>query len=402
MKLLHSRRFAGFVFLALISLLAVQCSGGAPVAQPQTNVPVTTEVNLEPVKVGVNLAVTGPGAINSVNILNGIKLAAEEANAAGGVLGGRRIKLIVEDNKCIPSEGVSAQNKLLYQDKVSVTLGLACSSVGLAAMPIIQEAQIPNVGSGMTNDQISEASGVGGNEWMFRTNPPDGAFAAVGGKVLVEKLGYKTFAGLVTENDWGHGVADGYTKSIEASGGTVKDVEFYTEDTVDYVPIVTKLKDLGVDSVFLAASGDPSIKILSAAEEIGWDIPWSGQAQYFTQQVYDALGTEPLENATQTGAWYPNDPSPESKAFIAAFMEAWGYEPPWPSLTGYVSMKVVADAIERAGSDDPAAIRDALKTTNLPSPLGPVQYDDHNQNHARIQVAQMKNGELTVVASQDW
>ena len=299
-------------------------------------------------------------------------------------------------------EGVNAQTKLLYQDNVSVTLGLACSSVGLAAMPIIEEAQVPNVGSGMTVTAISEQSGVGGNIWMFRTNPPDDAFGAVGGQILVESLGYKTFAGLVPENDWGRGVIASYTEAIEKLGGEVMAVEYYNEDTVDYVPILTKFKALGVNSVILAASADPSIKILSAAEEIGWDIPWSGQAQYFTEQVYDAVGREPLEGATQVGAWYPIDESPESQAFVAAFREAWGYEPPWPSLSGYVSMSTVTDAIERAGSDDPAAIRDALTETDMPSAMGQVSFDDHNQNHARVFMAQMIDGELKVLTAEDW
>ena len=391
MKKLISMRRTPIILLALLAVLAAACG----------TAPADTSAE-DPVLVGVNLALTGPGAINSVNILNGIKLAAEEVNAAGGVLGGRRIHLIVEDNKCIPSEGVNAQTKLLHQDNVSVTLGLACSSVGLAAMPIIEEAQVPNVGSGMTVTAITEQSGVGGNIWMFRTNPPDDAFGAVGGQILVESLGYKTFAGLVPENDWGRGVIASYTEAIEEYGGEVMAVEYYNEDTVDYVPILTKFRDLGVDSVILAASADPSIKMLSAAEEIGWDIPWSGQAQYFTEQVYDAVGREPLEGATQVGAWYPIDQSPESLAFVAAYQEAWGYEPPWPSLSGYVSMSAVADAIERAGSDDPSAIRDALTETDMPSAMGQVKFDDHNQNHARVFMAQMINGELEVLTAEDW
>ena len=92
MKKLISMRYTPIILLALLAVLAAAC-GTAPADTSEE----------DPVLVGVNLALTGPGAINSVNILNGIKLAAEEVNAAGGVLGGRRIKLIVEDNKCIPS-----------------------------------------------------------------------------------------------------------------------------------------------------------------------------------------------------------------------------------------------------------------------------------------------------------
>ena len=402
---MNKKLFTYFVMVSLGAMAIVGCQPEIVEVVKEVPVEKVVEVYLppgEPVLVGVNLALTGPGAINSVNIINGMKLAAEEINNAGGVLGGRPIKIVAEDNKCIPSEGVSAQTKLVYQDEVSVTLGLACSSVVLAAMPIMEEAQVPNIVSGATNPQIWKQSGIGGNIWNFRTNPPDDVFARIGSKILVESLGYKTFGGLVPENDWGQGVIDAYTESIAELGGEVVAVEFYSEETVDYVPILTKFKDLGADTVILAASADPSIKILSAAAEIGYNIPWSGQAQYFTDQVYKAVGTEGLEDATQVGAWYPIDTSPESVAFVAAFQSAWGYEPPWPSLSGYVSMQVAADAIERAGSDEPAAIRDALEETNLPSPFGPVQYDEYNQNHARVSMAQMKGGELTVLVAEDW
>src|SRR3954470_18691542 len=121
--------------------------------------------------IGVSTPSTGPAAVASEWERWGIDLALEEINGAGGVLG-RKIEILVLDNKCNPSEGVNVANKLV-EAKVVAIVGSHCSSVHLAAMPIIKEAKIPMITGIASNPQITDLSGVGGNEWAFRINPSD-------------------------------------------------------------------------------------------------------------------------------------------------------------------------------------------------------------------------------------
>ena len=176
------------IFLGVVTLLAVGCSGGVSEAETALQAELEdaqaalaeaegegisaeelaeaqaradaaeaalTELEameaLGPVLVGVSLPVSGPVAISGINQINGFRLAIQEINAAGGVLGGRPIELIIEDNKCNPVEGIPAYERLHNIENVSLTYGASCSGVTLAVMPLMKEAQIPNVTGVSTN-----------------------------------------------------------------------------------------------------------------------------------------------------------------------------------------------------------------------------------------------------------
>src|SRR5258708_11600604 len=127
----------------------------------------------QPIVIGISTPQTGVAAVASEWEMWGVNLAVEEINAAGGLLGGRKIELMVLDNKCNPSEAVNAANKLV-EAKVVAIEGSHCSSAHLASMKIIADAKIPMITGIASNPQITALSGKGGNDYAFRISASDG------------------------------------------------------------------------------------------------------------------------------------------------------------------------------------------------------------------------------------
>src|SRR5262245_12193151 len=138
-----------------------------------------------PIVIGVSTAQTGPAATAAEWELWGVNLAVEEINAAGGVLG-RKLEIMVVDNKCNPSEAVNAANKLV-EAKVVAIEGSHCSSAHLASMKIIQDAKIPMITGIASNPQITTLSGKGGNEYAFRISASDAGMMQALGIYLGDK-----------------------------------------------------------------------------------------------------------------------------------------------------------------------------------------------------------------------
>src|SRR5262252_5223869 len=170
----------------------------------------------ESILIGVSTPSTGPAAVASEWELWGIELAAEEINAAGGLLG-KKVETMVLDNKCNPSEAVNVANKLV-EAKVVAIIGSHCSSAHLAAMPIIKDAKVPMITGIASNPQITDESGVGGNDWAFRINPSDKAMMDALGAYLGNKKIFKTVAIVGEDTDFGRGGAAAFQAVAEKAG----------------------------------------------------------------------------------------------------------------------------------------------------------------------------------------
>jgi branched-chain amino acid transport system substrate-binding protein len=385
---------AGSVVLLIALLVTViACAGTVPVvpvAQPAAPAATTAPQVMEPIKIGYSAGITGPFALSGVNQLNGVKLAIEEINEAGGVLGGRPLQLIIEDNKGVPAEAVSAYNRLYDVHQVPVTIGAGSSGNTLAVLPVVKEAQIPNVEYVATNPTIDDQQGVGGNEWAFRINAPDDAFATVAGEAFVNSAGWKRFSALVSDDDFGRGAFAAQRKTIEEAGGEIISEDYFALNETDFLSILTKIKAANPDSILAFINVDPTLIAAKQYKELGMTIPWSGRGQYFTEQMKTDIGCETIAGWASIDPWFNTDPDPRSVEFVRKIKENYGVDAVWQHLTAYTAAYVVADAINRAGSAEPAAIRDALQETNYDSILGNLKFDDHNQAHGNVYAAQMQ------------
>jgi branched-chain amino acid transport system substrate-binding protein len=332
----------------------------------------------QPIVIGVSTAQTGPASVAAEWELWGVNLAVEEINAAGGVLG-RKLEVLVMDNKCNPSEAVNVANKLV-EAKVVAIEGAHCSSGHLASMKIIQDAKIPMITGIASNPQITTLSGKGGNDYAFRISASDSSMMDALGIYLADKKPWKTVAMVAEDSDFGRGGVEAFKAAVVPKAGLeVVSTDIYPQNTPDFTSILTRLQQRRPDSIAMFALGGDSINFLRQAMQIGVHIPYTGRVELGgrNQPIIEAGGLEKSVSAWQYSALID---SAQNKAFAAKIKAKHNAEPYLQTWAGYDCIRVLAQAIKEAGSTDGTKIKDAIKAMSFTNVMGKVvKFDDHNQ-----------------------
>jgi branched-chain amino acid transport system substrate-binding protein len=327
--------------------------------------------------IGVSTAQTGPAAVASEWEMWGVNLAIEEINAAGGVLG-KKLEILVMDNKCNPSEAVNVANKLV-EAKVVAIEGAHCSSGHLASMKIIQDAKIPMITGIASNPQITALSGKGGNDYAFRISASDASMMQALGIYLGSKKPFKTVAIVAEDSDFGRGGADAFKAVADKAGVQIISTDIHPQNTPDFTSILTRLQQRRPDAIATFQLGGDSINFLRQAMQIGVRIPFTGRVEIGgrNQPIIEAGGMEKSISAWQYSALAD---SPQNKAFAEKIKAKHNAEPYLQTWAGYDCIRVLAQAIKDAGSTDGTKIKDAIKAMSFTNVMGKtVKFDEYNQ-----------------------
>src|SRR5467141_29539 len=227
-----NKRSIMLVALVLIALVALAVPG-----QSQA-----------PLKIGVIQPLSGPVAASGNYIRMGAEIARDWINARGGIAG-RKVDLLIEDNKSDPKEAASAAEKLIVRDKVPVIMGAWGSSMTLAAMPKLEEYGVPMVVETSSAATITKR----GNPWIFRISPPS-EMEALGLEKYLKEFGIKQADFLAVNTDWGRGSVTAFGDILKKSGATVGAVEFMDQSATDMNAQITKVKAGSADTLFLTTS----------------------------------------------------------------------------------------------------------------------------------------------------
>jgi len=347
----------------------------------------------EEIKIGVPGPVTGAVGYLGQHMRWGSELAAEEINARGGVLG-RKLAIQMEDTKCNPAEAVSAAERLLNRDRVAVLTGDICSSATLALMPVVERKPVPMVVAISTHPGITEKAGVGGNRWVFRTNPTDVAMAKAMGSHIARK-GYKSAAFLVEDTDYGRTGMEILKKELQAKGIETVSGDVFKQKETDFLPVLTRLKGIKVDTLVVYALDQDLVNIMKQYRQLGLRIPLSGRPALVSGLVKDML---PAFNGSSTiYPYYAGYEGARNREFVARFAQKYKEEPHYVAFANYEAVHLIAEAIKAAGSTNPDAMRDAITKTRYASMLGTVAFDDHHQAHNKVLILEVKDGKLVVV-----
>lgn len=349
----------------------------------------------EPIRIGYIGPLTGSVGLLGNEAMKGATLAAEQINAAGGLLG-RQIKVSAADDKCNPAESVSATRKIITRDRVVATIGHVCSSATLAGMPINKQEKIPHVVETSTNPMITARAGKGGNKWLFRPNLPDDINAMVFAKMIVELGGPKSCY-IMVNDDWGRGVASSFKQVMEEHGGKVLSVDYYDEGETNFMSVLTKIKGLKPTSLFVAARTGSGAVIMKQYAELGMKLPVFNQGDMVNEQFVKLVGKDVAEGLIGSESWYPGIDRPMNKKFEQDYIARWGYDPIEPSAYGYVGLQLIAEAIRISGKATPAAIRDGLAKVDKDTIAGHVKFDEHNQAWTWVVIAKITDGKVKVV-----
>ncbi len=365
---------------ALLAGLALLVTAGAAPAQPKG----------EPIRIGLLTPLTGTAARWGGFAQNGAGLAVDELNAAGGVLG-RPLQIVVADSQCQPAQGVSALRKLITADRAGFVIGDICSSVTLAAMPVVAESKVVLVNAGSSHPDITYKAGVGGNLWTFRNYPTDELRTQIVTE-YVAKQGARRYSILNVDNDFGRGAASLSKKHVERLGGTLLSEDYFKAGESDFAPVLTKIKGLKPDVILFYSLPDSVPPLTAQMKAQGLKLRLAGVAEFTTPDIIKRSQVDILEGAVEGMSWAPVLGGEGNRKFIEAYQKKAGDPPQVHGFTHYESVRLLARAIADAGSAEPAKVREALTRIQYDGLMGKVRFDDHNQAEVPMAILAVENG----------
>jgi branched-chain amino acid transport system substrate-binding protein len=349
-----------------------------------------------PIMIGSSIPLTGGVATFGQHSRWGSELAVAEANARGGVLG-RKLEIDFQDNRCNPAEAVKSVTQMLAEKKYVAILDGLCSSVVLAIMPLVERAGVPLVVANASATSIAERSGVGGNKWTFKVNPTDASMldALIGWLDKDGKANNIAFLG--EDTDFGRAGSTGLENALKKRNLKLATVDFFQKGAPDFTPVFTKIKAKKPALLALYAVDADFQNAMRQWYSLGGGIPLTGRV-LVDQVPREIMDSGFLDGTTSVQPYDPSVDTPGNRAFVEAFKKLHNVPPILVSFEAYEATKVLIDAIRRAGSTSPAAVRDALVTTKLPSILGTtIEFDDHNLAHNNAIILTIKGGKVVVV-----
>lgn len=343
--------------IAAISVGLASCSKETPPAAAKKEAPPAV-AKKEVIKIGVFEPLTGANGAGGADEYDGVKL----ANKLFPEVLGKKIELVVVDNKSDKVEAANAATVLAQKEKVNAVIGSWGSSLSMSGGPVFAEAKIPAVAVSATNPAVTL-----GNEYYFRVCFLDPFQGVVGATYAFETLKAKKVA-IIREvsNDYSVGLAkffaDSFVKLTGDAASIVATADYNTGDQ-DFTAQLTNIKQFGPDAIFAPGNYTESALIIKQARALGIDAQFIG-GDTWDYNVFLDVGGQAVEGAVLS-TFFANDVpiNKTSEAFLKSFREEYKKEPPAVAALGYDAYLVILDAIKRANSDDPQKIRDALAQT---------------------------------------
>ncbi len=343
------------------------------------------------VKVGVFLPLTGDNAAGGELELRGIKL----ANQLHPEVLGKKVELVVADNKSDKAEAASVAARLIEKDKVSVLVGSYGSSLSMAAGNIVKENKVPAVGTSCTNPQVTA-----NNDYYFRACFID----PFQGKVMAEyahQNGFKKVA-IVQEvsNDYSVGLAKFFREEFVKLTGdenSIVDVANYQTGDKDFTAILTNIKALNPDAVFAPGNFTESALLVKQARQLGIDAQFMGGDTWETQEFIDVGGKDVEGVALSTAFDREKASTEEAKKFLDAYTKEYNGEPSALTAMAYDAYLIAVSGIEKAGTvTDTVKIRDAIAATkDLECVTGMTTLDENGDPIKGVVIKTVKDGKFT-------
>ena len=355
------------------------------------------------IQIGLVQPLTGAFAAAGTDVVDGAKIAADDINAKGGVLG-KKLELITEDTKSNPTEAAAVVEKLIVRDKVPVLMGASASTATLAVMPKLMEYKVPMLVETSSSSKITTS----GNPYIFRIAPPSEVEAVVFGKI-VNRIGIKKADFLVVNNDWGRGTADEFSKILKDNGIAIGLVERMDQGAQDMNAQLVKFKGSGADTLFVTTAVEQLSLVLKQAASLGLNlrIISTGGSQNPDQLITNVgKAADDSWHLVFFAPWAPEaTPDPAAAKTFVAEWNSRGL--PFGGLTssfrGYDGIRAITEAIKIAGKAEPEAIRAALWKVDILGLNGPIKFEkdgpkgqESGQSTPNVYLVKIDNGKVTV------
>ncbi len=343
--------------------------------------------NADKVRVGVFMSMTGSTANFGISSTNGIKMAADEVNAAGGI-NGKQIELNVQDDRSDAQEAATIVTKFVTQDAVHAILGEVASSRSIAAAPIAQNAKIPMLTPSSTNPEVTRKG-----DYIFRScfiDPVQGAAIA---QFAARTLGAKRAAIMVDrKNDYSTGLEKFIGQTFAKLGGQIVVTQSYQEGDQDFNAQLTSIKGSNPEVIFVPGYYNDVGLIAKQARDKGMNVPLLGGDGWDAEQLYKIGGTA-LNGSFFSNHYSPYDTDPQVQKFVNNYKARYNSLPDALAATAYDAAHIMFDAIKRANSLEGKAIRDALAATkDFPGVTGKVTFNENRDAVKPIVMIEIKDG----------
>lgn len=377
-----------FSVLVLASMLLASCGGAGP------------QAGSEPLKVAVLAPLSGQNPTFGASTRDGALLAIKEWNAKGGVLG-RQIQAVVEDSQCEADPAVNAANKVIDQDKVHYIIGEVCSKASIPISEIANAKGVVQISPTSTNPAVTVNQDGSTKAYIFRASFIDPFQGTVMAKFALGK-GYKTaFIMYDQGNDYVRGLAEFFEKAFIENGGQVVGKETYTSTDTDFSAILTKVAESQAEVLFLP-DYYPIVNLVGAqAKDKGVTAVMMGG---------DGWDSADLDVKAADGGFYSNHYDPgDTRQIVQDWLKRYGEEykddkgqpkvPDALATLAYDAANLLLAAIEKAGVDDAAKVKDSLAAIQYEAVSGKITYDAQHNPVKSAAVISVKDGKKTFVES---
>ncbi|KNY27870.1 ABC transporter substrate-binding protein [Pseudobacteroides cellulosolvens] len=344
------------------------------------------------IKIGLNYELSGAAASYGQDTLNGVLMAIDEINAAGGVLG-KKITYVKLDNKTDPAESTSVATRLATKENVSIILGPATTGATKASIPVADKNKVPLISASATADDVTvDAKGV--KEYAYRICFNDSFQGTVMANFASKNLNAKNAVVLMdNSSDYGKGLAKNFTDTFAKNGGTIAAQEAFVKDEKDFSAILTKIKDKNFDILLIAGYYNEAGLIIKQARALGIDKPVLGGDGLDSPVLGELAGKTALNKVYFSNHYSSLDKDPVIVKFMEEFKNKNNKDPNAFNALGYDLGYFAADAIKRANSSEPGKIKEALdNTTDFKGVTGKFSIDKNHNPVKTAVVIELKDG----------
>jgi len=342
------------------------------------------------IKIGQYASLTGSEATFGISSDNGLKLAVEEINKNGGVLG-KKIEMITEDNQGKTSETQTVVQKLINRDKVVAIIGEVASSRSKAGAPICQQNHIPMITPASTNPEVTAIG-----DYIFRVCFIDPFQATVMSKFILNSMKIKKVALLVDQkNAYSTGLAENFRRIFTSMGGEIIEEQKYSNGDKDFKAQLTSIKAKNPEGLFIPGYYTDVGLIAIQAREIGITAPLFGSDGWESEKLTEGKAKDALEGCYFSTHVSAEDPNPDVQSFIKRYREKFKMEPDAMSFLAYDAGMLLFDAMKRAGSTEGEKVKNELaKTKDFKGVTGLITINDKRDAVKPAVVLEIKGGKF--------
>jgi len=381
-----------FMSLTVAGLLLSSVIMGCATTKDSSSNGNPAENNEQVIRVGLQAPMTGDNGQYGVKMKEGVELAFKMVNSKGGV-NGKKLELVVGDDKSTPSEAVAVVNKMVTRDGVKAVIGGFNSSPTLASQEVTGAAKIPHLHLGASPD-LSRT----GNEYLFRVILTDSIYVPALMKYMVETQKTKKIAALFEMTDYGTSLAEAAKKEGEKLGASFVAVEAYNPGDKDFSAQITKIKALNPDALMVAGLYNEAALISQQARQAGLNVKLFSPADGVDSSQLVTLGGKDVEGYIFATMVDLNAETQEITEFKKLSSEN-NITPEAYTAISYDAAMVLAKAFEQ-GKDDPQKVREAIANIQYQGASGPVSFDekgDRTNTASQVPIMNVLNGKFVRV-----